>query len=137
MTDEVDFDSLVHAIMQQESGGRNLVSRDPNSGKPIAYGPMQITPDTWRTYAKGNENINDPETNKAVGKRILAHLGELTNWDAHKMAQGYFAGPGGIGKDRKDALGQGTHKYADEVMHRLGSKREAAGMQPATFHVRH
>ena len=137
MTNEIDFDSLVHAIMQQESGGKNLVSRDPETKQPIAFGPMQITPATWKDHAKFGEDINNPTDNVTVGRRILHRLGTLTDWDAHKMAQGYFAGPGGIGKDRKDALGQGTHKYADEILQRLGTKKEAAGMQPATFHVKH
>ena len=132
---DVSFDSLVHAIMQQESGGRNVNSTNPETGKPIAFGPMQITPATWQTYAKMGEDIHNPTDNMIVGRRILARLGTLTNWDAHKMAQGYFAGPGGIGSDRKDALGQSTHAYADQIMGRLGAKKEAAGMQPATFHV--
>ena len=132
---DVDFDSLVHAIMMQESGGRNATSRNPNTNDPIAYGPMQITPATWQTYAKTGENIHNPTDNVSVGRRILSHLGAMTNWDAHKMAQGYFAGPGGIDRNASDALGQSTQNYANQIIQRLGAKKEAAGMQPATFHV--
>ena len=117
------------------SNGCTILVINPDTGKPIAFGPMQITPATWQTYAKMGEDIHNPTDNVIVGRRILAHLGSLTDWDAHKMAQGYFAGPGGIGLNRQDPLGQSTQKYADQVMSRLSPKKEAAGTQPATFHV--
>ena len=130
---KIDFEELVQAIRAQESGGRNVISRNPKTGAPIAYGPMQITKPTWADYAKPGEDINNPTHNEAVARRILAAHGERFNWDAHKMAQAYFAGPGGVGKNRSDALGQSTNKYGDEIIQRLSG---GAQSRPATFQIR-
>lgn len=111
----ISFDDLFNAIVSRESSG------NPNAVSPQgAKGTAQIMPNTFKQYAKAGESFNNDEDRRTVAKRYLQHLGEITNWDAHKMAQGYIAGPGGIGKNRTDSLGTKTQDYASQVLARVG-----------------
>lgn len=112
---------FIDAIRAQESGG------DPNAVSPQgARGSMQITEGTFNQFKQGKERFNNEADRNAAATRYITYLGDQTDWDAHKMAEGYIAGVGGIGKNRRDALGTSTQSYANQIVSRLANKAEAA-----------
>jgi hypothetical protein len=134
-----DIDSIVNAIYGQESGhGANTATSVTG-----ARGGMQIQPATFAQYAKPGESIDNPDDNRAVGRRIIQDLYAKANGDPARVAVGYFSGPGNIAPpgsptpyihDYHDPNGKFVSSYAMDVSNRLsGSKtpaRPATGMTP-------
>ncbi len=115
MADEISIDDLLDAIISRESSGNPNVPTSIDGAEGIA----QIIPGTFKRFAKPGEKVTNPKDSRNVARRYLIHLGELTNWDAHKMAQGYISGEKGIGKNRVDGLGTKTQDYANQVLSRI------------------
>lgn len=123
--------NIADAIMAQESGGRDgLVSVNG------ARGAMQITPGTFAQYAQPGESIDNPEHNRAVGRRIIDDLSARFGGDPARIAVGYFSGPGNVApagsptpwkEDRKDGNGMSVSRYVAQVTARLAP----AGANPA------
>lgn len=105
--DAGDFDSLVAAVVQVESGGRNgLVSADPDGAGPAgggAMGVMQVMPDTARTVAARlgvpfdeNRLRTDRAYNMQIGRAYLSELLDRYNGDPFLAVTAYHAGPGNV-----------------------------------------
>lgn len=72
---------------------QSAISHDKNN-KPVAYGVMQITPATAKTYKC--DDLSNTDKNINCGMRILSDLvskPKIGN-DAYKVIAGYNAGPG-------------------------------------------
>lgn len=106
------LDRLSDAIMQQESGGRNVVS------PAGARGPMQIMPTTWHQYAQPGEYIDNPEHNVRVGKRIVADLYQRYR-DPRAVAAAYFSGKPDFTSQKTDGTGKTVAGYVNDVMSRI------------------
>ncbi len=117
---------LKAAIGGQESGN-NPASPDSAKG---AVGQMQITPGTFKLFAKPGENIRNVADNNAVGYRMLDKYNQDYNGDPQKVAVAYFSGPGNVNTDPnattpwKRDVSDGkvlTSQYVAGVMKRLGT----------------
>lgn len=90
---------LMHAIQRTENAPRdpNAVSMDKH-GNPVAHGLMQVTPKTFKHFARPDENINNPEDNVNVAARFLRYL--THDWkyknDRRLVIAAYNAGPGAV-----------------------------------------
>jgi hypothetical protein len=119
-------DAVHSAIVMQESGG------NPNAPTSIdkAVGIGQITPDTFKQFARPGEDIKNPDDNLAVSKRIIQTYYDKYNGDAQRVAVAYFSGPGNVApigsptpwrKDASDGNGKTTSSYVADVTNRLAS----------------
>ncbi len=127
--------SAIHrAILQQESGS------NPNIGSSVdgAKGIGQITPATFKDWAKPGESIDRPADNFAVSKRIIDSYSEKYNGDPARVAVAYFSGPGNVApagsptpwiRDSKDGNGKSTSSYVSDVVKRLATS-SPAGSHP-------
>lgn len=118
-------DQVFHAFHGQESG----YGANPATSVDGAMGDMQITPATFKQYAKPGEDINNRADNLAVGRRISDDLYDKANGDPARAAVGYFSGPGNIAppgsptpwiKDFKDGTGKSVSSYVADIQKRLG-----------------
>lgn len=117
--------SVYDAIYAQESGSGSNTTTSVTG----ARGGMQIQPATFAQYAKPGESIDNPEDNKAVGKRIIDDLSAKSGGDPARIAVGYFSGPGNIAPpgspmpwkvDKADPTGKTVSSYVADVTKRLG-----------------
>jgi tape measure domain-containing protein len=89
ISSELNIDpNIARALMEQESGGRNVVSR---AG---AIGPMQVMPGTGAQLGYSREQLFDPESNIRAGLTYLAQMIERFGGDVSKALTAYNAGPG-------------------------------------------
>lgn len=126
---------VADAIHMQESGGRATSATSVDG----AVGGWQITPDTFKRYAKLGEDINNPADNEAVGRRIIADLHGKTGGDPARIAVGYFSGEGNVAppgsqtpwkEDRKDGNGKSVSSYVMDVLRRMGVGSAEAAVLP-------
>jgi hypothetical protein len=114
----------VDATMQAESSGRaDAISHNPKTGEPIAYGAMQFTPSTWKTYGEGD--ILNKEDSKRAGTKYLTKLDTQFSGDKRLASAGYNYGEDRVQKlmDKygdsydaiKDHLPSETQVYVDRV----------------------
>lgn len=120
--------SEIHnAIVQQESSG------NPNEPTSVdgAKGIGQITPGTFRQYAKPGEDINKPADNLSVSRRIVDDYFHRYDGDAQRVAVAYFSGPGNVAppdsptpwkQDRADGNGKRVSSYVADIAKRLGDR---------------
>lgn len=105
--DEGDLSSVVSAIIQVESGGRNgLVSADPDGAGPAgggAFGVMQVLPETARGIAAqlglpfdANRLRTDRAYNQRIGTAYLQQLLNRYNGDTFLAVTAYHAGEGNV-----------------------------------------
>ncbi len=123
-------DDLFHAFHGQESGGgANTTTSIDN-----AHGDMQITPGTFATFAHPGEHLDNPEDNKAVGRRILDYYRQKYNGDAARVATAYFSGEDNVApagsptpwiQNRHDGQGTYVSQYVNGILHRLGAPSPA------------
>jgi hypothetical protein len=115
--------SLSSAIIGQESGG------NPNIGTSVngAHGIGQILPATFARFAKPGEDINKPEDNLAVSRRITDTYMQRYG-DPARAAVAYFSGEGNVAppgsptpwkEDRKDGNGKSVSSYVSDVLGRM------------------
>lgn len=117
------------SVFQTESSsGRADTTKPSIQG---AVGPMQITPDTWKTNTdrgvipKGLD-INNPQHNKLAGDKILEYYYNKYNGDVDKTLAAYHGGEGAIKPDgtidrnRKDANGVTIGQYIDKNKTQIG-----------------
>lgn len=117
--------SMYNAIFGQESGNNPNVSVSSRN----AHGLAQITPGTFKQYARPGESIDNPADNKAVGQRIIDDLSQKFNGDPARIAVGYFSGPNNVAppgsptpwKEDKSDGNTLTSTYVHQVLGRLGS----------------
>jgi hypothetical protein len=85
-------DFVLPMVMQESGFNQSAVSKDKNKN-PVAFGVMQITPATAKTYKC--DDLNDMDQNINCGMRILADLSSKPNIgnDPYKVLAGYNAGP--------------------------------------------
>jgi hypothetical protein len=132
-----DIDALVNAIYGQESG------RGANTATSVtgATGGMQIEPATFAQYARPGESINNPDDNRAVGRRIIQDLYQRAHGDPARVAVGYFSGPGNIAPsgsptpyihDYHDPNGKFVSSYAMDIANRLSGSKTPARPVTAT-----
>lgn len=93
-------------VIQLESGGNMKIGGPGRYGE---IGPAQITPDTWKEYSRPGEDIWNPQTNLAVGKRVYDDLYRKSGGDLAATLVGYNRGEGAMrrfqaGGDNLDAL---------------------------------
>ncbi len=117
-----DFNELVLAVIQTESGG------DPNAVSPVgARGLMQLMPNTAKQPGFGIKGIQDdsPEENVRVGSEYLkAMLSRYdNNLDLALMA--YNWGPGNADKLR-NKIPKETIDYVHRVRQQLAKGRTDA-----------
>lgn len=126
----VKSDSIKTAIQTQESGG------NPNAPTSVdgAVGQGQITPDTFKQYAKPGEDINNPKDNKTVSDRIIDDYSQRYNGDAQRVAVAYFSGPGNVApagaatpwiKDTQDGNGKSVSSYVSDIQGRVGNSPQS------------
>ena len=120
------------AILGQESGNRDNVG-DSSAG---AIGPAQIMPATFNQYARKGEDIRDPATNRAVGKRIVDDYQQRYNGDPARIATAYYSGPGNVApagsptpwiENKQPKGGPSVSQYVNQVIGRM-----PVGQQPAS-----
>lgn len=115
---------IAQAIFQQESGN------NPNAPTSVngAVGPGQVMPSTFKQYARPGEDINNPQDNAAVSRRIISDLSLRTGGDPARIAVGYFSGPGNVAPpgsptpwvhNTSDGNGTTVAQYVDQVTNRL------------------
>jgi hypothetical protein len=117
-------DQVADVILQQES----INNDDVETSVDGAVGPGQITPDTFKMYAKEGEDIKNAADNRAVSKRIIEdYMGRYNN-DVRRAFVGYFSGTGNVAEagsetpwkeDRADGNGKRVSEYVSDVMERL------------------
>lgn len=115
------LNGLYAAIEMQESSGRG--ARTPVSVNG-ARGPMQIMPATFHQYARPGENIDNPEHNRAVGRRLIDDLYNKYG-DPRMVAAAYFSGKPNWRSQAADGNGKKTADYVQNVMNRI----QAQGLQ--------
>lgn len=116
---------LHSAIIGQESGWNPNVGVSPKG----AHGLGQITPGTFKQFARPGESLDNAEDNLAVSKRIVQSY--LGRWgDPARAAVAYFSGPGNVSEpgsltpwkeDRSDGRVR-TSQYVSEVLGRMGKE---------------
>lgn len=83
-------DQLLHVVGQIESGNNPRAPR----GKSGEYGQYQIMPGTGKQYGFTEQDLMDPDKNKAAAMSILADLSKRYNGNIQDILVGYNAGPG-------------------------------------------
>lgn len=114
------------AIKSIESGGRYdaVGPRHPKLGRALgAYQVMEANLPTWTKAAIGREVdaetfLRSPQIQDAVFDRVFGGYAE--RFGESGAAEAWFAGPGGVGKNRSDVLGTSTGKYAAMYNNALG-----------------
>ncbi|MBG7616465.1 transglycosylase SLT domain-containing protein [Brevundimonas sp. BAL450] len=102
-----DFESLVAAVTQVETGGNPFqVSRDPDGAGPAgggAVGAMQLLPATAERMAERlglpfdrNRLLNDVAYNQRLGREYLRTLMDRYGGDARLAVTAYHAGEGNV-----------------------------------------
>lgn len=114
--------------MQESGGGKN--TKTSNAG---ARGGMQIIPQTFKSVADKDWDINDPVQNARAGIRYLKQLDKQSGGNPVLTAAGYYGGPGGLEKARRGiAVGDprnpnapNTLQYGQQVAARLGNGKKS------------
>ena len=102
------LDLLTNAIYGQElSYGANTATSSAG-----ARGPMQIEPATFAMFAAPGENIDNPQDNMKVGRRILQHYLTKYNGDMSRAAVAYYSGEGNVAPP--DSPTPWIHNFAPE-----------------------
>ena len=117
------------AILGQESGNRDNVG-DSSAG---AIGPGQILPSTFNQYARPGEDIRNPDTNRAVSRRILDDYMNRYGGDASRAAVAYYSGPGNVAppssptpwiENKQPKGGPSVAQYVAQVQSRMGGQQQ-------------
>lgn len=131
---KIDKDMIHKAVVGGESGGQQTDATGKTLTSPDnAQGIGQITPDTWKRFAKPGEDINKRADNLAVSKRITDYFMDKYNGDWARTAVAYFSGEGNVAPagsptpwvvDKRDQQGKGTSvsDYVADKAKRLGAK---------------
>ena len=85
-------DFVLPMVRHESNFNQSSISKD-KEGNPIAYGVMQITPDTAKTYKC--DDLKDIDQNISCGVRVLSDLiskPTIVN-NPYKVLAGYNAGP--------------------------------------------
>jgi hypothetical protein len=107
------------AIQSIESGGRYdaVGPRHKKLGRALgAYQVMEANVRPWTKAALGKEVdpetfLRSPDIQDAVFDHVFGAYADRFG-DEALAAEAWFAGPGGVGKNRKDVLGTSTSKYS-------------------------
>lgn len=84
--------ALLAAVMTQESGGQaGAISYDP-LGNPVAYGLMQLIPDTASRFGLPRQRILDPAENILAGAEYISVLEHDFNGHVDLVLASYYAG---------------------------------------------
>ena len=113
--------------MQESGGGKN--TKTSNAG---ARGGMQIIPQTFKSVADKDWDINDPVQNARAGIRYLKQLDKQSGGNPVLTAAGYYGGPGGLEKarrgiavsDPRNPNAPNTLQYGQQVAARLGNGKK-------------
>lgn len=117
--------SIVDAIYDEESSS----GKNAKTSVDGAIGPMQIMPGTFKQYALAGENINNPEDNKKVGKRILDDANKKFPNDPARAAVFYHSGEGNVSpigspdpwkRDVADGNGKHVSQYVSDILGKMG-----------------
>lgn len=102
---------MTKTAMKESSGNPNAVSRDPKTGKPVARGMYQFTPDSAVTWG-----VSDPfdKWQSAEGSaRFFGAMFQKFNGDPDKASAAYHSGPARVerlvaehGDQWRDGLGE-------------------------------
>jgi hypothetical protein len=117
-TQESTPETIIQSIKTQEGGPPANV--------------FQIQPGTWKQWALPGENINNPEDNEAVARRMINQyaLDYRTSDgkpDTARISVAYFSGPGNVSKpgspnpwvnDTVDANGKSVSSYVNDNLKR-------------------
>lgn len=115
--------NLHEAFWGQESGNNDNVKTSVDG----AVGPGQMTPGTFKTFAKPGEDIHNPADNRAVSARAIDYYYEKYG-DVPRAAVAYFSGEGNVSKagepvpwkkDHADGNGKSVSGYVSDILHRL------------------
>lgn len=128
------LEPIVRAIYEQESrGGRVDTSRVNNSR---VRGPMQVKDTTFAQMQRerripANYRWDDPDQNIEAGIAYVEFLAEQTGGDPRKIFEGYYGGPGAIGRpqrrDPRNPNAPTVGEYRDQAAARMG----VAGRAPS------
>ena len=119
-------DSMTNAIWGQESERGQNTKTSPTG----ARGQMQIEPGTWKQWAQAGEDIDNPDDNARVGRRIITSYANSYGNDPARVATAYFSGPGNVApagsptpwiKNSSDGK-VSVSQYVDQVLSRLSGK---------------
>lgn len=124
------------AIKKIESGGRYdaVGPRHKKLGRALgAYQVMEANVPAWTKMAIGRSvdaetYLRSPQIQDAVFDKVFGGYAEQFG-DEALAAEAWFAGPGGVGKNRKDSLGTSTSKYAAMYREAVG---QGAGSERAS-----
>lgn len=116
----------IHAAFHAQESSSGANAKTSIDG---AVGDMQIMPDTFKRFALPGENINNPEDNKRVGRRMLDKFMKDYDGDPARVAVAYFSGEGNVApagfptpylRNTKDGNGKYTADYANDIVKRVG-----------------
>jgi hypothetical protein len=119
---------IARAIYGQESNGGKADTSKPNSSR--VRGPMQVQDTTFEQMRRegripADYRWDNPEHNLEAGVAYVEYLNERAGGDPVKIAQGYYGGPGAIGKpdrrDPKNPKAPTVGQYAEQVVARMGA----------------
>jgi hypothetical protein len=128
---------FIRSLYQQEStSGKNATTS--NAG---AVGGMQIIPDTFKSIADKNWDINNPEHNSRAGIRYASQLYDMSKGDEKAAAAGYYGGPNGLVKaqkgiavrDPRNPNAPDTLQYGQQVADRANVMRDNSEFENALF----
>lgn len=116
---------LTDSIFTQESGrGKN--TKTSNQG---AVGPMQIIPQTFKSFADKGWDISNPEHSARASIRYIQALEKQFGDNPRAVAAAYYGGPkagnallnGEAYRDLKNPNAPNTLQYADKVVSRMAN----------------
>lgn len=134
--------SLKRAIRGAEASGANQVSVQR------AAGVMQITPNTFKQYAKPGESFDNEKDRVAAAERKIEDDFRFYGGDVRKVAAAYIGGRGAVndkgeivdyapnGNLITDANGMTRSKYAERVLSIMGRTGTPSGTPATSFDVR-
>ena len=125
---------LADSIFTQESGrGKN--TKTSNQG---AVGPMQIIPQTFKSFADKWWDINNPEHSARASVRYIQALEKQFGDNPRAVAAAYYGGPkagnallkGEAYRDLKNPNAPNTLQYADKVVSRMANWKPEESVVP-------
>jgi Transglycosylase SLT domain len=115
----------IHSV-EDRSEDPSAHSIDPATGKPIAWGEMQLTPETFAQYSpSARASITDPAANIEASGRMLEHLMAHYNGDVERVVRAYNQGEGN--EDRHRDYTGGYLANVESVYNRLKSEKLGPG----------
>jgi hypothetical protein len=131
------YEKVARSIFQQESSGGAVDTSRPNGSG--ARGPMQVIEPTFKQMQQegripADYQWDNPDHSMEAGVAYIESLGEKTGGDPRKIAQGYYGGPGAIGREsRRDPRNPGAPtvgQYSNQVVSRMGVTGKGGRMSP-------